>query len=450
MFYKDEVLNSLAETGNVAQFVSFSPAKEQRFSRICSYAPNQKFSSPSNAITSLLNNSPEKAVSIRTFLPDRPQGNPFVLKVESIDDIIKYITDFTDKSYYVIVNESLDANDGGVSGVFQGGCAEFAPGVTPRFVEQSGDNQVLPTRIAIEMLNIVYKADVDWKDFSDNTMRYEFSYHPRPRGYLQKKITLWERQQNKIIIEPRYQWPCAYSKYIGDKAYGLLLAHVFGFLVPKTTVYIRNNKIEPFTFGSETGTDKKWTRTCPSIPTPGKYSTVRDIAVPWAIMDKDDPDRQNITSCIIQDEVASEYSGSLISDKNGDTIVEGVKGFGDTFMMGGTPIQLPSKVIAEVFKLEIKLSTIFGSVDFEWAYDGGRIWLLQLHRSSNQGYGNVIVEGNPDDWFIFDVKNGLEELRKLVIDAKNAGAGIKLEGNPGMTSHVADLLRKNNIPSIIL
>src|SRR6267378_6225247 len=41
--YKDESLDRLANLGNVAQFVSFGPDLQQRFSRISGFDPNHRF-----------------------------------------------------------------------------------------------------------------------------------------------------------------------------------------------------------------------------------------------------------------------------------------------------------------------------------------------------------------------------------------------------------------------
>jgi hypothetical protein len=75
--YKDEVLDHFACTANVAQFVSFEPGYpiKQRYCRIIGYEPNNKFITPEQAISALLEKAPSKKVNIRSFNPDSPEGN---------------------------------------------------------------------------------------------------------------------------------------------------------------------------------------------------------------------------------------------------------------------------------------------------------------------------------------------------------------------------------------
>ena len=52
--FKDAVLSSLSNHGNVAQFVSFSPNLDIRYSRIVGHPSNATFTSPQEAIAHLL------------------------------------------------------------------------------------------------------------------------------------------------------------------------------------------------------------------------------------------------------------------------------------------------------------------------------------------------------------------------------------------------------------
>ena len=51
----------------------------------------------------------------------------------------------------------------------------------------------------------------------------------------------------------------------------------------------------------------------------------------------------------------------------------------------------------------------------------------------------------------FEVKRGIEALRKLVDELRSGGEnhGIILVGNVGITSHFGDILRRSGIPSRI-
>jgi hypothetical protein len=46
----------------------------------------------------------------------------------------------------------------------------------------------------------------------------------------------------------------------------------------------------------------------------------------------------------------------------------------------------------------------------------------------------------------FDVRNGLAALRKLLAKLES-GKGLILKGNVGLTSHVADVIRKSRVPA---
>src|SRR5260370_10478446 len=84
-YFKDARLDQLAKWGNVAQFVSFGPDMEQRFSRIKGLEANHRFSGVTEAVTTLLDRSPERRVNIRSFKPDDPQGHEFVYGIHSAD-----------------------------------------------------------------------------------------------------------------------------------------------------------------------------------------------------------------------------------------------------------------------------------------------------------------------------------------------------------------------------
>jgi hypothetical protein len=70
-----------------------------------------------------------------------------------------------------------------------------------------------------------------------------------------------------------------------------------------------------------------------------------------------------------------------------------------------------------------------------------------LNQLKISGTKDIIVEGCPDRYIEFDVKDGLDALRKVISDIKGRNIGIELLGNIGITSHFGDLLRLSNIPS---
>ena len=156
MFFKDAILEDVAKTANVAQFVSFSPELNQRFSRIWGYAPNFRFPSSESAVRVLLESSPEASVNVRSFDPIRSKAGDFHYKLERVDEVMVKLRMLAEAGFFTIVNETINVNDGGVSGVAYGGIAEFAPGDTPRCVEKPGTVSV-PLDLGIRLLETVYR-----------------------------------------------------------------------------------------------------------------------------------------------------------------------------------------------------------------------------------------------------------------------------------------------------
>lgn len=445
---KDAILDRLAYGGNVAQFVSFNPELEQGFSRIFGYQANHKFKSIDRAIETLLENAPEESINVRSYNPDSPQGNEFHYGIKDQNVAISHITRLAGQGLHTIINETIDVNDGGVSGVIQGDCIEFAPGEIPRFVDKSSKDPIpaLPLKLGLKLLETVYGFEPELTP--DQGQRIEFSIHPSPRGWQHSNTILWEQEYVKSNIEPFYSWPNSFSRLIGDKAYGLLMAHLLNAPTPRTTVFPRNSKLGIFTFGTATGAENYWTRTCPIVQEPGKFTTLQGWHDPFSIMNKDDPEEASIASCLVQEEVQAQYSGAAITGSDGKLIIEGVAGFGDKFMQGDDkPTDLPLRIKKAIKLTYQHLSDIIGPVRFEWAFDGHKVWILQLHKGTSESSGRIIYPGTTNNWKTFNVDQGLAALRHLVADAATDNFGIKVIGNIGMSSHVADVLRKAKIPS---
>lgn len=463
--FKDAILDSLAVLGNVAQFVSFGPDGVQRFCRIAGHPANHVFASAEEAVAALLAMSPEGTVNVRSFRPERAQGNPFIYGLGTLADVLASVRQLTQDGFHVIVNETVDVNDGGVSGVLQHNCMEFAPGVVPRFVEKSGVDPVpaLPRDLAEKMLETVYGFCPDLARYPKGNecdkergaevgdYRVEFSMHPSARGFRHERTIIWEEERlEKTPITPFYAWPNPFSRLLGDKAYGLLLGWLLGAPVPRCTVFPRDVKVSPFTFGTPTGTGARWTRTCPKQQEPGRFSTLRSWVDPFALMQQEDPENLYLASCLVQDEVRAQFSGALITSAENMPIIEGIHGFGDDFMLGIDQPKsvLPQNVLHDVQTLYASLcEKLHGAVRFEWAHDGRQLWLLQLHKGSTNSCGRIIVPGTPAIWMDFQVAQGLQALHQLVATAKQRGNGIRVMGNVGMSSHMADILRKAQVPS---
>jgi hypothetical protein len=441
--FKDEILDRLAAYGNVAQFVSFGPDLKTRYSRIIGHPPNRGFNEPLAAIGNILSTAAEQKVNIRSFLPDNPQGNEFLYGLSETNLVLENLERLAKSGFYTIINETIDVNDGGVSGVLEGGIIEFSPGSTPRIVEH-GRPASLPASEGLKLLQIVYGFRPEL-DFTRN-YRVEFSIHPLRRGWRNGHTILWELEEvGDITLFPNIRWPNDFSEFIGDKVFGLLVAHVSGWRVPKTTVLSRS--LMPFTFGDNTPSDISWVRTCPRKPIPGKFSTLRGWNDPFKLLADEDPTAVEIASVAIQSEVPPAYSGALLTSTEGDPIVEGVAGYGDSLMLGQkTPTQLPVAVEDRVRKLYDLLWHDLGSIRIEWVDDGNEVWVLQLQQEMAKSSGTVIVSGDAERFIEFEANAGLEELRGF-IKSIQPKTGVILIGNVGMTSHMADVLRRAEIPS---
>jgi hypothetical protein len=335
--FKDEVLHQLSQKANVAQFVSFSPDLKQRFAAINELVPNTRFPSPIDAIRTVLSHSSDNLVNVRSFRPDQPEGSEFIFAKRDAYEVLQIIERLAAAGFYTIVNETIDVNDGGVSGVLLGDVIEFAPGETPRCVE--GTQFVsLPRKEGLSLLKKVYgfKPTLDYPV----DLRVEFSLHPRRRGIRGEHTIIWEIQQSEPLqSKPAIQWPNSFSRMIGDKAFGLLIGETFGFRVPRTLVLGR--KVAPFEIGRPTGEMNKWTRTAPMEPKPGFFKTTKTYSDPFTLLAEDDPERE-LASVLIQDEVPAVYSGAVLTDSTNSPLIEGVAGTGDLLMIGTmAPTQLP-------------------------------------------------------------------------------------------------------------
>ena len=241
----------------------------QQYSRVAGLAPNHKFRSPQEALSHLLALSSERTVNIRSFSPDSPRSREFVYGIAAADEALVIARRLAREGLFVIANETINVADGGVSGVAQGDIIEFAPDDTPRCVEKPGVAS-LPRSMGLSILSKVYGFTPETGDTRD--ARVEFSIHPKPRGWKHSHTVVWECEQtageNPI---PALTWPNRFSRYIGDKVFGLLVAEEIGLPVPRTTVFGR--RVAPFSFGIPTGSCEVWTRTAPKEPEPGRYTT---------------------------------------------------------------------------------------------------------------------------------------------------------------------------------
>lgn len=446
-FRKDISLDELARVGNVAQFVSFNPnaAAASEFSRIAGFEPNHLFRARSEALSALLKNSPEGTINIRSFTPESPRSKDFYYGLSDLSEAEAMTARLSSQGLFVIANETVDIHDGGVSGVFQGGVAEFAPDDTPRCVEKEGTAS-LPVDWAKKIFSIVYGFSPDTVEAGSG--RLEFSIHPKARGWRRTHTLMWEYEpSNTAPAVPALKWPNRFSRHIGDKVFGLLIADAMGLPVPRTTCIPR--RVAPFSFGSDTDTKEFWTRTCPVEQEPGKFTTIKGWIDPFSLMAKEDPRGTSIASVLCQNAVAAKFSGAAITDADGQIVVEGASGEGDQFMLGVRPPEpLPHLIVEDVQALFRIAYETLGPIRFEWVHDGARVWIVQLHKGATDTSASTLVPGDASRWESFEASNGLEALRSF-LDTLPNDVGINIQGEVGLTSHFADLLRKKRRPARI-
>ncbi len=443
---KDAVLDWLSGRANVAQFVSFGPDLAQRYCRVRGFDANHDFGTIEGAAAALLQASADGSVNVRSFTPENPKSREFIYGVREVERAAAEVRRLAQAGLYTIVNETVDVKDGGVSGVCVGEVIEFAPGDTPRCVEKPGTAS-LPREAGLKLLEKVYqfRPSLDYPAGA----RVEFSLHPLRRGFRHEQTIVWELEEmSGAGLRPELLWPNLFSRFLGDKAFGLLVGDMLGAPVPLTTVFSRG--VAPFTFGERTGTGEFWIRTCPVVQDPGRYTTQRGWLDPFKLMADEDPSGDHIASVLSQEGVAASFSGSLVTDGGGAVTIEGVAGFGDAFMIGQAGVEeLPDDIRAAVMRLFDSLSAHLGPVRMEWVYDGRAAWLVQLHRGATQTSGSTIYPGAAQRYHTFNVEQGINALRALISEVQGSGEGIVLLGNVGVTSHFGDLLRRARVPSHI-
>lgn len=439
---KDERLAELASRLNVARFASFSPGDPRLRFSVLGMESNVDGGTLEETVRQLLDQV--GSVNVRTFLDAESKSTDFIYGLTSADDVEATVRKYATNGFFTIINETVDVNDGGVSGVSVGGVVEFAPGTTPRGVEKAGNFVArMSTEIAQGLLEQVYRFPVEFPPTSVN--RVEFSLHPQKVGHRHDHILYWEVQtvrESSLTVTPL--WPNEFSRFLGDKTFGLLMAHTYGLPVPLTTVIARH--VAPFSFGTQTNSGEVWLRTSPSTPDPGRFSTQRGWADPFVLLTKEDPNGV-ISSVLSQASVDAIFSGAAISQPSKIPLIEGVRGFGDDFMLGEAPILLPPNVIDDVENLVKRAELHFGRVDLEWAHDGEKAWIIQLHtRAIGHLSPGTLSPGSAETWLTFNPADGLEELRQLISKAKTLSAGIEVLGAVGVTSHIGDILRAAGVP----
>jgi len=445
--FKDAILAKLAAHQNVAQFASFAAHTCEVRHLYLADPPSPPPATVSTCVDALICRSADGAVNVRAFDPYQPKSHEFLYGLTRREEVVSNVTRLAECGLFTIVNETIDVADGGVSGVQYGGIVEFAPDDTPRCVEKPGVAS-LPRPLAMRVLQTVYGFEPDLA-FPEH-LRVEFSIHPRRCGIRQGHTLMWEEEAlPSVQLEASLEWPNLFSRLLGDKVFGLLIADGIGLKVPKTTVVAR--RVASFDFGQDTGETEVWLRTAPLESMPGLFTTSRRWIDPFRLLANEDPQGDRVSSVLVQHDVPARYSGAAGAGPGGAEVVEGVRGYGDKFMLGeAAPEPLPAEVSRLVRDILRKARSVIGDVRVEWVFDGTDVWVVQLHSGSLRSSGDLIYPGTPTREHEFQVSEGLESLRRLVAHIAGTGEGVILLGSVGVTSHFGDVLRKAQVPSRVM
>lgn len=444
--FKDSILNDLAAQANVAQFVSFGPDLAQRYAWIHGHPANQRFGTLEAALQAILAASPEGTVNIRSYEPANAKSREFLYGKRDLDVVVREVRRLAADGLFTVVNETVDVDDGGVSGVAFGEVLEFAPGDTPRCVEKPG-TVALPRRLGLRLLETVYGFRPEFPERPE--LRVEFSLHPLRRGYRRGHTILWELEElGQPPTEAVISWPNHFSRLLGDKVFGLLIADAVGLRVPRALVVPR--RLPPFRFGVATGSAETWIRTAPREQRPGLFTTRRGWLDPFRLLHEEDESGEAIASVLAQEGVDASFSGALLTQPGGEPLIEGVAGQGDEFMVGRrAPEALPEPLLQALHEVYVQAFAALGPVRFEWVADGLSVWIVQLHKGASVTMGRTIYPGAAPVFHPFQVADGIDALRRLIARVQGTGEGIVVLGQVGVTSHLGDLLRRARIPSRI-
>jgi len=438
---KDERLADLGRHSNVAIFGSFEPytaAPRHFVSRALQGEPGTLHAT----VGRLMEESREKSLNVRSFREGESKSSPFIYGIRSVEEVVDHVMQLSASGFYTIVNETLDVHDGGVSGVNLGDVVEFAPDTTPRGVE-SGTMAQMSTDMAGSVLSTVYGFPVRFAASPEE--RIEFSVHPRSVGNRQGHVITWEIEDVPASrLTARVNWPNNFSRMIGDKTFGLLVADHLGANVPRLTALPR--RIAPFSFGRPTGSGEWWMRTAPAERQPGRFTTTYGWVDPYKLLSAEDSAGE-VATVLAQEAVPAVFSGASAPLSDGRNEIEGVPGEGDAFMLGGAPAsKIPAAVASKVDRILRTLSETLGPVSAEWAFDGELVWILQLHRADPLDEG-VLSPGDAEEWFDYRPSDGLNALRTMIGEVEGRSVGVRVTEPIGITSHVGDLLRKHRIPA---
>lgn len=464
MFDLAENLMKLAESVNVALFCGFRPVNGQPSFVGSNFLQNSDAFHESidmeSAVKLLFERSHMQAVSVRSHPVDDATNRSFDYWIEDPATAISLVYEYARQNCVVVVNEGIPVETLTCAGVVQDEIIEFAPMDTPRCVELAGVCS-LPRKWGENILRYVFGIGLDLESFRQH--RVEFSMHKFEAGSRNNRVLIWEVEPAAAIQTQPLIWPNRFSRFLGDKAFGLLIAEQMGLRIPRTRYFHREFGIE-FAFGIPTNSKDHIDRICPTdqINDQGSSPTLRNQAAkPLSFLTQFEGEKsgQNdpfkgvayhgfkYPSVLRQDWIHPHSSGKTATRTNGDPLHEGVSGSGFDYMLGHSPPEaLNQVVVRDLDALFWELKSTLGDVEFEWVHDGSKLWVVQLNQSGSLAEFDWIYKGTPDKWINIDGFGSYNEFRKLVKNL-NSGIGVLVEGRFGLTSHKAGLLRSSQIPS---
>ena len=403
------MLSRLAADANVAQFVSFGPGRRPAPAALVPARPPAR---PPVRAAPRRRSGPPRAgpaagsVNVRSFQAGAPKGGPFSYGLTRRDDVMAVLRARAGDGLHTIANETVDVDDGGVSGVALGGLVEFAPGDTPRSVERPG-TVALGHDHAMRLLRTVYGFTPDLDGRPDE--RVEFSIHPLVAGVRQTHTIVWERERvDPVRLTPSAHlaqpvqplpratrpsacwWPTCTASRPGHHR-----RRAPGRPVPLRPPHRQRRALDPHLPGrAGPGQVPDPAGLAGPVRPPGRRRTRRGRPSPPC-----SPRR------------ASRPGGRVPPSP---TTTAGCwsrasPGSGEDFMLAReAPAPLPDRVLDDVRRVGDRAAAALGPVRFEWAHDGADAWVVQLHLATAAATGTTIHPGTPSRWRRFDPSLGLD------------------------------------------
>lgn len=367
---KDTKLYKLGDTHNTAQFVSFSPQIEKRYTRILGEERLVQ-DIPENYISTLIEQSEEKAVNISTFTSDFSEA-PIVQNLKSSGEVVENINRFAAEGLYTLINEKIDTNDSGILGNARGSILEFGPFNSANSLKNCSFEIVSGLQLLEKIYGFLPNIG---RPFSD---KLQWSIHSVKKGLKKENTIIWETVVDPEwqTVKPEFNYPNNFSLFLGNKLYGLLIADLLGFIVPKTLVFSRN--VPPFTFGVETFSKEIFMRVAANqIRFNASALNKFGWLDPFKLLQEDRT--SDISSVLIQDKIIEKFSGSCRIENNKPK--------------ASSNVLIPEELKREVIRLTSKFrKEIPNFIGFDWIFGTNHIvYLTQIYFESSPKNDMIIL-----------------------------------------------------------